>query len=101
MPKDRRAVLVCYDIATSDDTGRLRLARAAKTCVSFGTRVQDSVYECFLTERLLGKLRAKLLEIVDLDEDSVRFYFLSGFREHHLEILGRDLGRDPTLPLIF
>lgn len=101
MRKDRRPVLVCYDIGTTDDAGRLRLTRAAKVCVAFGTRVQDSVYECFLTEHLLAKLRDRLLKIIDPEEDSLRFYFLAGPRCDYLEVVGLDKGRDPDRPLIF
>ena len=98
---DRQQVLVCYDIATADDIGKLRLARAAKICVAFGNRVQDSVYECFLTAGLLVRLKEKLLKIIDTDEDSIRFYRLTGERSEFLTVLGRASGRDPDAPLVF
>ncbi len=38
-------VLVTYDIQTTDPEGRRRLRHAAKICVDYGQRVQDSVFE--------------------------------------------------------
>jgi len=39
-------VLVTYDVATTTPEGRRRLRRAAKACLDFGQRVQNSVFEC-------------------------------------------------------
>jgi len=39
-------LLVTYDVNTQDTAGRSRLRKVAKTCVNYGQRVQNSVFEC-------------------------------------------------------
>ncbi len=39
-------VVVSYDVSTVDEGGTRRLARVAKTCKTYGERVQFSVFEC-------------------------------------------------------
>lgn len=41
-------VLITYDVNTETAEGRTRLRRVAKQCVNYGTRVQNSVFECLL-----------------------------------------------------
>lgn len=69
-------VLVTYDIRTLDLAGRRRLRKVAKACLSYGQRVQFSVFECEVTPALWVTLKAKLISIFKSDEDSLRFYFL-------------------------
>ncbi|MCA9194242.1 MAG: CRISPR-associated endonuclease Cas2 [Planctomycetales bacterium] len=82
-------VLVTYDVATAEKAGQRRLQKVAKTCQDFGQRVQNSVFECSISMEQFVRLRAILLELIDLNEDSVRFYFLGNNRnwrhrvEHH------------------
>jgi CRISPR-associated protein Cas2 len=80
-------VLVTYDVSTSGTGGARRLRRVAKVCLDYGQRVQNSVFECKIDQAGFVALRSKILEIVELDQDSVRFYFLgnewNGRVEHH------------------
>lgn len=80
-------ILVTYDVATSSEGGKRRLRRVAKVCLDFGQRVQNSVFECKIDSAQFVLLKSKILEIVDLENDSVRFYFLGskwdGKVEHH------------------
>ncbi len=69
-------VLVTYDVATSSDGGSRRLRRVAKLCLDYGQRVQNSVFECKIDQAQFVALRTKILDLVDCDQDSVRFYFL-------------------------
>lgn len=39
-------ILVTYDVSTEDNAGKKRLRQVAKECVNYGTRVQNSVFEC-------------------------------------------------------
>jgi CRISPR-associated protein Cas2 len=64
-------IVVSYDIL--DDRRRRRLAQALK---DWGDRVQLSVFECLLEADDLEKLRARILTLIDLDEDNVRIYAL-------------------------
>lgn len=80
-------VIVTYDISTTTPEGRRRLARAAKICLNWGQRVQNSVFECKVDPAQFAQLRASLLETIDTTTDSVRFYLLgsnwSKRVEHH------------------
>lgn len=80
-------VLITYDVSTQSREGRRRLRRIAKACQGHGHRVQFSVFECQVDEATWAGLRGRLLDILDADEDSLRFYFLGegGFArsEHH------------------
>ncbi|MDA3925218.1 MAG: CRISPR-associated endonuclease Cas2 [Kiritimatiellae bacterium] len=80
-------VLVTYDVATTTPEGRKRLRRVAKTCLNFGQRVQNSVFECLVEPAQWVDLRTQLLNIYAEDEDSLRFYQLgAGWQkkvEHH------------------
>ena len=41
-------ILVCYDVNTETSAGKTRLRKIAKECVNYGSRVQNSVFECIL-----------------------------------------------------
>ena len=41
-------VLITYDVNTETAAGKSRLRKVAKQCVNYGTRVQNSVFECVL-----------------------------------------------------
>jgi CRISPR-associated protein Cas2 len=71
-------IIVCYDVATDTAAGRRRLRRVAKACEAVGQRVQKSVFECQVDATRLEALERKLLGIVDLDRDCLRFYRLPG-----------------------
>ena len=93
-------VLVTYDVATKTPEGRRRLRHAAKACLDFGQRVQNSVFEMKVDTAQWTDFKKRLLEIVELDEDSIRFYYLGrnwhGRVEHH----GAKASYDVDGPLI-
>lgn len=93
-------ILVCYDVNTTTVPGEARLRKVAKACEGFGQRVQYSIFECTLSELLLERLRAKLLDIIDIDQDSIRIYYLYGPRDQRLEVHGRDGWVDFLGPLV-
>ena len=53
-------VLITYDVNITSPNGAKRLRNVAKACIDFGKRVQNSVFECILTEAQLVMLRNKL-----------------------------------------
>jgi CRISPR-associated protein Cas2 len=61
--------MVCYDIADNK-----RRERVAELLLARGTRVQYSVFECRLNPHEQAVLRQALLEVIDVQEDDVRFY---------------------------
>lgn len=78
-------VLVTYDVATSTPAGRQRLRNVAKLCVSFGQRVQDSVFECQVDPAQWTRFKLRLLELYNPNDDSLRFYFLGSNWHHRVE----------------
>ncbi len=62
--------LVCFDIV--DDRVRQRVVKCLK---SFGQRVQKSVFECGdLNEERFLKMKTRIEDIINSDEDTVRYY---------------------------
>lgn len=69
-------VLITYDVNTETDSGKRRLRKVAKQCVNYGTRVQNSVFECILDNAQCLQLKAVLSDMIDEKVDSIRFYYL-------------------------
>ena len=93
-------ILVSYDIGETDSkAGARRLRRIAKTCESYGQRVQFSVFEIKAPPSVWAKMRLKLLDLMDTDRDSLRFYYLAETtrHEHH----GTKAGINLSGPLLF
>ena len=80
-------ILVTYDVNTESDGGKARLRNVAKCCVKYGQRVQNSVFECVLSEVQYKEMQHQLLQIIDEAKDSLRFYNLGnkykGKTEHY------------------
>ena len=93
-------VLVSYDVSTKTADGRRRLRRVAKTCLDFGQRVQNSVFECQVDPAQFAQLKYRLLEILNDQEDSLRFYFLGKNWQRRVEHHGRNNAIDLEGPLI-
>ena len=69
-------VIVSYDVSVVTPGGRRRLRSVARVCTNYGLRVQNSVFQCLVDSDQWVVLRAKLLELFDPEQDSLRFYFL-------------------------
>ena len=80
--------------------GRKRLIKIAKECVNYGQRVQNSVFECDLDAAMLVKVRKRLLEIINKDEDSLRIYNLGNKYAGKIEHYGTKEAYDPEGTLI-
>lgn len=93
-------VLITYDVSTKTPEGRRRLRLVAKQCVNYGQRVQNSVFECSLDPAQWTILRQKLLQEIDAEEDSLRFYFLGAKWQKRIEHHGVKDTYDPGGPLI-
>jgi CRISPR-associated protein Cas2 len=88
-------ILVSYDVAISSPGGKRRLRRVAKTCLNFGQRVQFSVFECVVEPAQWVALRNQLESIIDMDHDSLRYYYLGSNWKRKVE----HVGAKPTLDL--
>lgn len=93
-------VLVAYDVNMDNAEGQKRLRQVATICKNFGQRVQYSLFECRVTQVQLEEMEAKLLKVIDVRKDSLRFYILHGGREGSLRTYGRDRYVDFDAPLI-
>ena len=93
-------VLVTYDVSTIEPEGRRRLRRVAKACLNRGQRVQNSVFECLVDPGQWAALRNRLIEEINEEEDSLRFYFLGKNWRRRVEHIGAKPSIDPEGPLI-
>lgn len=93
-------VLVSYDVATTDAGGQRRLRRVAKACRNYGQRVQYSVFECIVDPAQWTMLRQRLIDEIDPNSDSLRFYFLGSNWRHRVEHIGAKPSVDQEGPLI-
>lgn len=93
-------VLVSYDVATTTGEGKRRLRRVAKTCLDFGQRVQNSVFECQVDPAQFAQLKLQLMDICKPEEDSLRFYFLGANWKRRVEHHGAKPVADLEGPLV-
>lgn len=88
-------VLISYDVNTYDGAGKTRLRKVAKACQDHAQRVQNSVFEADLDYSSFLRLKAKLLEIIDEEKDSLRFYYLGNNWKRKIEHVGAKETYDP------
>lgn len=81
-------VLITYDVSTQDVAGKKRLRKVAKECVNYGQRVQNSVFECVLDASQALILKDKLCSLIDMNKDSLRFYYLGNKYQTKIEHFG-------------
>lgn len=93
-------VVVSYDVNTEDREGARRLRRIAKVCVNHGQRVQYSVFECVVEPAQWTLMKRQLIEIMDDEKDSLRFYFMGANWKSRVEHLGAKEVVDIEGPLI-
>ena len=94
-------VLITYDVSVLTKAGQKRLRNIAKTCLDYGMRVQNSVFECEVAPNQWVGLKESLLGIYDPKEDSLRFYMLGSKGRQKIEHYGSkqtpDVLRDPLI----
>ena len=88
-------VLITYDVSVISEGGQRRLRRIAKTCLDYGMRVQNSVFECEIDQAQFVVLKNTLMEIFNPEEDSLRFYFLGKKGRQKVEHVGAKQVADP------
>lgn len=93
-------VLITYDVNITSPQGAKRLRNVAKACMNYGKRVQNSVFECVVTEAQFITLKAQLKAAIDMEQDSVRCYRLGTNWKQKVDIIGKDNGVDFTGELI-
>jgi CRISPR-associated protein Cas2 len=93
-------VVVSYDVSTLEPKGQRRLRRVARACKDFGQRVQFSVFECSVDPAQWTRLRQRLIDEIEPEKDSLRFYFLGANWRKRVEHIGAKKTHDPEEPLI-
>lgn len=93
-------VLVTYDVSVSSPDGSKRLRRIAKVCRDYGQRVQFSVFELEVdTARWVG-IKQQLIDLMNPDVDSLRFYYLGLKWQGKVEHIGAKPALDLNGPLV-
>ncbi len=92
---ERLFYLLTYDIANPK-----RLAKVAKAMEAIGERVQDSVFEAWLTGEELEKLVKKTGKIMKESEDSLRIYLLCGACREKIRCIGQGHVTPPPQTMI-
>ena len=93
-------VLITYDVNTETAAGKTRLRKVAKQCENYGRRVQNSVFECILDQAQSVVLKQSLIDIIDENVDSLRFYYLGNKYQTKVEHVGVERGIAVDQPLI-
>ena len=75
--------VVSYDIPDTP-----RRTRIAKVLDDFGDRVQYSVFECLLDQKLLERMIERLQKVLKEEEDSLRVYTLCANCEKVVKVIG-------------
>ncbi len=83
-------ILITYDVDTVSEKGQKRLRQVARICKDYGQRVQNSVFECELTEAQYVKLKGALSAVMDKSFDSIRFYHLSKNENRRVVTIGKE-----------
>lgn len=83
-------VVVSYDVSTKTLSGKKRLRKVAETCLDYGIRAQNSVFECNVDPAQWEELKNELLSIYKKEEDSLRFYYLGSNWQRRLEHFGKE-----------
>lgn len=94
-------VLITYDVNTETAEGRKRLRKVAKECVNYGKRVQNSVFECIMDAAKCRQVKEKLINLIDEETDSIRFYYLGNNYKTKVEHYGVDNTFDVEGVLMF
>jgi CRISPR-associated protein Cas2 len=93
-------VVITYDVSVVTEGGQRRLRRVAKACQDYGQRVQLSVFECKVDPAQWTFLRQRLIDEIDPEVDSLRFYFLGSNWKRRVEQIGAKMTEDLEGPLI-
>ena len=75
-------VIIVYDVGTK------RNPKVLKTCRKYLPHVQKSVFEGYITEGQLNKLKNELRNIIDTKEDSIIIYRFDSSKYSAKEYIG-------------
>ena len=87
-------ILITYDVSTETPEGKKRLRKIAKECINYGQRVQNSVFECEISSAEWLRVKKKLTDIIDAEQDSLRCYYLGDSKKAKREHIGKNPSKD-------
>lgn len=64
------------------------MGKVARHCVNYGQRVQNSVFECVADAAEMVRIKSELVELIDPEKDSLRFYHLGNKYQAKIEHVG-------------
>ncbi len=74
--------------------------KVARACEDYGQRVQFSVFECIVDPAQWAVLKQRLIDEIDQERDSLRFYYLGANWRRRVEHIGAKKTLDQEGPLI-
>lgn len=83
-------MIVAYDIADPK-----RLTRVAKIVVDYGVRVQKSIFEVMVDDRVFAEMKARIENVIVPAEDGVKYFPLCEKCAGTVEIVGQGVYTDP------
>lgn len=83
-------MIVAYDIAD-----HRRLAKIARLMLDYGHRVQKSIFEVSVTPSIFHQMKARVEEIIEYEEDGVKYFPLCERCAGTVEIIGQGHFVDP------
>lgn len=93
-------ILVTYDVSIISSGGAKRLRRIAKVCRDYGQRVQFSVFELEVETARWVEIKQRLIDLMNPDVDSLRFYYLGLKWQGKVEHIGAKPTLDLNAPLV-
>lgn len=88
--------VVCYDI--SNDNARTLIS---ERLLNFGTRIQESVFECLLDDKLYGRMIEQIEKVPLAKDDRVRIYHICARCVEMVKIYGPgEVTKDPDFYLV-
>jgi CRISPR-associated protein Cas2 len=83
-------MIIAYDIADPR-----RLAKIARLMLDYGQRVQKSIFEVSVTLPVFQQIKARVEEIIEYEEDGVKYFPLCEKCAGTVEIIGQGRFVDP------
>lgn len=83
-------MIVAYDIACPK-----RIVRVAKIILDYGVRVQKSIFEVTVTDRIFAEMKRRIEGVIVPEKDGVKYFPLCEKCAGTVEIIGQGVYTDP------
>jgi len=92
----KKFYLISFDISSDK-----RRRKVVKLLENNGFRVQKSVFECLLSDKIFLELKSKLDTEIDHNTDSIRYYNLCKMCKEEIQITGKGIYHDVEDIIVF